>query len=66
LVENLYRYAVGRNTVISERRLLRSLEGRFDESGYRLHDLLRIIAMSDGFRTASEARAVEARTEEEI
>jgi hypothetical protein len=59
LVENLYRYAVGRNTVVGERRLLRYLEGRFEESGYRLHDLLRIIALSDGFRTASEPRGLE-------
>ncbi|MBW2268669.1 MAG: DUF1592 domain-containing protein [Deltaproteobacteria bacterium] len=66
LVENLYRYAVGRDTALSERRLLRYLEGRFEESGYRLHDLLRLIAMSDGFRTASERRAVETQPEDEV
>jgi hypothetical protein len=53
LVENLYRYAVGREQVNSERRLLRYLEGRFADVGYRLPDLMREIAMSEGFRTAS-------------
>jgi hypothetical protein len=53
LVENLYRYAVGRPQVNSERRLLRHLESRFAESEYRLHALMREIVLSDGFRTAS-------------
>ena len=65
LVENLYRYAVGRDTVLSERRLLRYLEGRFEEEGYRLHALLRLITTSQGFRTASDARSVETPTGEE-
>ncbi|MEE2664974.1 MAG: DUF1585 domain-containing protein, partial [Myxococcota bacterium] len=59
LVENLYRYAVGRDTVLSERQLLRYLEDRFEESGYGLHALLKSITTSQGFRTASEARSVE-------
>jgi hypothetical protein len=59
LVEKLYRYAVGRNPVMSERRLLRYLERRFEGSEYRLHELLRLIATSSGFRTASEARGAE-------
>jgi hypothetical protein len=56
LVQNLYRYAVGREQVNSERKLLRFLEQRFAESGYRLHDLMRQIALSQGFRTASRPR----------
>jgi hypothetical protein len=55
VVENLYRYAVGREQTRSERRLLRYLEIRFEEVGYRLPDLMREIAMSEGFRTASAA-----------
>ena len=57
LVENLYRYAVGRKQAMSERRLLRHLEGQFEVVGYRLPDLMREIAMSEGFRTASPPTA---------
>lgn len=56
LVRNVYRYAVGRDPVNSERRLLRHLERQFERSGYRLHALLREVAMSDGFRTATRPR----------
>jgi len=56
LVRNVYRYAVGRDPVNSERRLLQHLERRFSRSGYRLRPLLREIAMSDGFRTATPPR----------
>jgi len=55
LVENLYRYAVGREPVYSERRLLRHLEESFTESGFRLDALLRNIALSEGFRTATRS-----------
>ncbi len=57
LVEQLYRYAVGRTQATSERRLLRHLEGRFEKVGYRLPDLMREIAMSEGFGTASPPKA---------
>ena len=53
LVQNLYRYAVGREHTNRERSLLRYLEVRFAEAGYRLPDLMREIALSEGFRTAS-------------
>ena len=56
LVENVYRYGVGRDPVNSERRLLRRLEKQFESSGHRLHALLRDVAMSDGFRTATRPR----------
>jgi hypothetical protein len=57
LVENLYRYAVGREQTRGERRLLRHLETRFEEIEYRLPDLMREIAMSEGFRTATKPDA---------
>ncbi|MBJ19291.1 MAG: hypothetical protein CL933_07675 [Deltaproteobacteria bacterium] len=53
LVENLYRYAVGREPLNSERRLIRYLEAKLEYSDYRLEAILREIVMSDGFRTAS-------------
>lgn len=53
LVENLYRYAVGRDPVNSERRLMRDLEAKFESSDYRLDALLREIVLSRGFRTAT-------------
>ncbi len=59
LVQNLYRYAVGREQTNRERQLLRYLEGRFEEVGYRLPDLMREIAMSEGFRTASAPHETE-------
>jgi len=54
LVENVYRYAVGREPVNTERRLIRYLERRLEDSGYRLEALLRDVVESDGFRTATQ------------
>jgi len=54
LVENVYRYAVGRDPENSERRLMRYLEKKLAATGYRLDELLRAIALSDGFRTATQ------------
>ena len=62
LVENVYRYAVGREPANSERRLIRYLERRLEDSGYRLAALMREVALSEGFRTATAARS-EARVE---
>lgn len=56
LVENLYQYAVGREQANSERRLLRYFEGRFAELGYQLPELMREIAMSEAFGTASQPK----------
>ncbi len=53
LVENVYRYAVGREPARSERRQLRYLEGRLEDGRYRLAALLRAVATSEGFRTAT-------------
>ena len=61
LVENLYRYAVGRKQTNGERRLLRYLEDTFAQSGYQLPALMRNIATSEAFRTAT-APAIEAHT----
>jgi hypothetical protein len=52
LVENVYRYAVGRDIVHAERRLLRHFERRLESLDYRLDRLLREVALSDGFQTA--------------
>ncbi|GAB5450236.1 MAG: hypothetical protein Hals2KO_05640 [Halioglobus sp.] len=56
LVENLYRYAVGRPELNRERRLLRQLEKQFAAANFTLPALMRDIALSSGFRTASPAR----------
>jgi hypothetical protein len=56
LVENLYRYAVGRPELNRERRLLRHLEDKFASANFTLPALMREIALSSGFRTASAAR----------
>jgi hypothetical protein len=55
LVENLYKYAVGRVPAEHEARFLRALEKRFADSGYRFPDLMRMIATSEPFRTAPPA-----------
>lgn len=56
LVDNAYRYAVGREPILGERAMLRRMAKDFAAGGYRFHELLRTIALSDGFRTASEPR----------
>lgn len=55
LVENLYRYAVGREQVETEEALLFRLSRDFAEEGYRIRPLLRAIVLSDGFTTAPSA-----------
>lgn len=52
LVETMYRYAVGRETVASEADDLAELRERFAASGYRIPSLLRDIARSETYRTA--------------
>ncbi|NQX88479.1 MAG: DUF1592 domain-containing protein [Halioglobus sp.] len=53
LVQNMYRYAVGRKQTNSERPLLRYLESAFAEQGHQLPALMRNIATSEAFRTAT-------------
>lgn len=57
-VEKLFRYAVGRPSVRGERGYLRDLTDRFAAAGYRFPELMRTIATSDSFSTASELRSV--------
>lgn len=59
-VDSLYRYAVGRDVVPAEQAFLAALETRLDGEGYRLRDILRAIALSEVFRTASGPRVAEA------
>jgi len=56
LVENVYRYAVGREPADTERRLMRHLERRLEDADYRLDALLREVATSEGFRTATRSK----------
>jgi hypothetical protein len=53
VVQNLYRYAVGREQTNGERSLLRYLENTFEEQGYQVPALMREIAISEAFRTAT-------------
>jgi hypothetical protein len=55
LVQNLYRYAVGRKQTSGERPLLRYLEEAFAQGGYQVPALMREIATSEAFRTATSA-----------
>ncbi|MGB8329080.1 MAG: DUF1588 domain-containing protein [Polyangiales bacterium] len=59
LVRNLYRYAVGRNAESGEEGLLEYLSEQFAGSEYRVTELLREIALSEGFRTTSGPRDAE-------
>jgi Protein of unknown function (DUF1592)/Protein of unknown function (DUF1588)/Protein of unknown function (DUF1595)/Protein of unknown function (DUF1585)/Protein of unknown function (DUF1587) len=54
LVQNMYRYAVGRKQTQQERGLLRHLENSFVNNGHRVPALMRDIALSEAFRTASK------------
>ena len=56
----VFRYALGREPELGERALLRDLDGRFEDAGYRFPDLMRAIALSQPFRTTSGPRALEA------
>lgn len=60
LVQNLYRYAVGREQTNGERALLRYLEDAFAERGYQVPALMREIATSEAFRTATADNGINA------
>ena len=53
LVENLYKYAVGREIVAAEQSSIRRIEEAFAAAGFRLRAALRAVALSAGFRNAS-------------
>ena len=55
-VNNLYRYAVGRDTVSGENELLGYLTDRFSRSGHDVTALLRDVALSEGFATTNGVR----------
>jgi len=57
LVDSLFKYAVGRDPVEGERAFRGYLQERFAASGYKLRELLRLIVLSDAFRTTSGPRA---------
>ncbi len=65
-VRNLFRYAIGRDPEMGERRFVRGLERRFAEEGYRFSALIRALAMSDSFRAASESRRIDSEEEERV
>lgn len=55
LTRHLYRYALGRREQKGEEALLAWLRDALELEGFRVVPLLKHIAMSDGFRRASEA-----------
>jgi hypothetical protein len=59
LVRTLFRYAVGREVERLEEPLIDYLSRRLTGSGYRVTELLREVALSDGFRTTSGPRELE-------
>jgi hypothetical protein len=58
-VESLYKYAVGRDVADGERDWLSAEQARLETAGYHMRDLLRLIAMSEAFRTTSGPRVAE-------
>jgi len=57
LVDTLYKYASGHSAGPAQREWLQWLNGRFAAQGYRLMDLLRDIALSEGFYAVTPAPA---------
>lgn len=57
LTERLYRYAVGRDTTWEERPYMDWLIARFGESGYKVPQLMRAIALSRNFFTVTRSEA---------
>lgn len=53
LVENLYKYAVGRDIVDAEQGLVSAIADEFAAAGYRLRTAVRAVALSPGFSAAS-------------
>lgn len=53
LVERMYRFAVGRDTSMQERPYMDYLIASFKDSGYRVPDLMRTIALSNNFYAIS-------------
>jgi hypothetical protein len=58
LVDTLYKYSSGHAAGPSQRDWLKWLNGRFSAQGYRLTELLRDIALSDGFYAVAPAQGL--------
>jgi hypothetical protein len=54
IVTQLYRHAIGRRDVLSERPALDEIDVRFADAGHRFSELLQILVTSDVFRTVAE------------
>ncbi len=59
-VTNYFKYALGRDIADGEREYVDYVADRLDASGYRLRELLRLIVLSDAFRTTAGAREAQA------
>ena len=66
LVQRMYYYSLGGPTVPSNERVafLKYVNQEFADNGYRLHDLLRTIVLSDAFSRITEPAATEPAGEE--
>lgn len=53
MVTQLYRHAIGRREVVSERPGLDAVNARFDAAGHRFRDLMLTLVTSEVFRTVS-------------
>lgn len=56
LVEKMYRFAVGRDTVWYERAYMDYLIAKFAEQGYQVSELMRAIALSENFFTIAPSK----------
>jgi hypothetical protein len=54
IVTQLYRHAIGRRDILSEKPALDEIDARFADEGYRFTELLKILVTSDLFRTVAE------------
>jgi hypothetical protein len=57
LVEKMYRFAVGRDTVWHERAYMDYLIVKFAEQGYRVPELMRAIGLSENFFTIAPSKS---------
>ncbi|HEY0134830.1 MAG TPA: DUF1592 domain-containing protein, partial [Nannocystis sp.] len=53
IVTQLYRHAIGRRDILSEKPALDEIDARFADEGYRFTELLKILVTSDLFRTVA-------------
>jgi hypothetical protein len=51
VARQLYRHANGRVETLGERQTMLDLQADFAASGYRFQELIRVLALSEGFRT---------------